>query len=1214
MSKVEVFNKDLGSIDYIIDGWNVFDNIRKEYGKSAANTLNFNTGLALALDAVSLGGMRKGSPAIGLWIGFKGLGLDGFNMANDYRNGASKGRLMADGLKIGGDLVGITGSLLVFTPYDRSARLLLAGGNLALFYANTYILGNDGNNPLSGWFSIDPLVLNLSKMEPHLSGLENMANFDYNGDGFAESTYFIGRDQGMLVMDLNGNGKIDDGTELFGDQMKLANGKTARDGFAALWDLDENRDGVVDARDAKWKAIQVLTVNENGEGTLASLDSLGITSLSVAEKKEETVDAHGNRKISSSAFTWADGGTGEISDFQIVTNRQASVNMNEVEVPEEIRKEIYLPGSGTIEDSWQVLTKETDGKLKEALALYKKENTADHLDAVIFALAGVTSVDAKSRGAYVDARKLAVLEKFYGQRYEETAHGDPNAWNGPIIDTIYENVAKYYQGWLDANGAAKEYLAEVSLKFRFDADGKPESAYWDFTDVKAKFLAQEDRSGAAQGLEAFANTMLSLGVMLGDEYKAFEAEMYAIDARFGEALDRAGRAVIEGQEQGDSLTGQGTEVLILGKGGNDKLYAHGDDVILAGGKGDDELYGVRGDTVGRWGKNAGHGKVTYVWNQGDGNDTIINVSDLNNVRKTGVKGVSVLRFGAGITAEKIVFTRKDNDAYIEYTDTHEKIKLRDWFRSTEDQLDGISFADGTYWSKEELIRRAEDFHITDGDDELFGSDWENEIDGKGGNDRLYGRGGNDHLLGGEGDDRLEGGDGDDLLDGGVGNDYLVGGEGDDTYLWGIGYGNDVVCDAKRTWWNGYAANGYDVLTIKDVQPSEIEWSVHGNDLRAKIRSTGETLTMEQWYADAVNPLQEIRFADGTVLTSKQINEMTEETQGTEEGEELRGGDILQNRLYGNGGDDKLFGGTGNDILDGGAGNDELTGGYGDDTYFWGKGYGNDTIYNAVREWSGYKESGHDSLRIQGVEKDNISWQVERNDLVVRNRVTEETLRLKDWYDTSLAQLDFVEFDDGTKLTAGEIDALSRTRKGTEKDEEFHGGDLSDDVLFGGDGEDRLYGHGGNDILDGGKGNDYLNGGFGDDVYLWGRGDGNDIIDDWAVTWNRQDEGTDTVRFKDGIQVDDILWHIEGRHLIAELKDTKEHLTIWDWERGKSERVEQVQFADGSIFSADQVDACVAKSPYASLDMVTPVGMAGGVGQAGNMGNQLVVASETSMRS
>ena len=194
MSKVETFNKVLGSIDYGIDGWDVFDNINKEYGKSAANTLNFNTGLALALDAASLGGMRKGSPAIGLWIGFKGLGLDGFNMANDYKNGASKGRLLADGLKIGGDLVGITGSLLAFTPYGRSARLLLAGGNLALFYANTYILGNDGNNPLPGWFSIDPLVLNLSKMEPHLSGLENMANFDYNGDGFAESTYFIGRD------------------------------------------------------------------------------------------------------------------------------------------------------------------------------------------------------------------------------------------------------------------------------------------------------------------------------------------------------------------------------------------------------------------------------------------------------------------------------------------------------------------------------------------------------------------------------------------------------------------------------------------------------------------------------------------------------------------------------------------------------------------------------------------------------------------------------------------------------------------------------------------------------------------------------------------------------------------------------------------------------------------------------------------------------------
>lgn len=48
----------------------------------------------------------------------------------------------------------------------------------------------------------------------------------------------------MLVRDLNGNGLIDNGTELFGNSTILSNNETAANGFEALKELDSNGDGI----------------------------------------------------------------------------------------------------------------------------------------------------------------------------------------------------------------------------------------------------------------------------------------------------------------------------------------------------------------------------------------------------------------------------------------------------------------------------------------------------------------------------------------------------------------------------------------------------------------------------------------------------------------------------------------------------------------------------------------------------------------------------------------------------------------------------------------------------------------------------------------------------------------------------------------------------------------------------------------------------------
>jgi hypothetical protein len=73
--------------------------------------------------------------------------------------------------------------------------------------------------------------------------------------GIQRAVGWINPDDGFLARDLNGNGLIDSGAELFGAATTLSNGTKAADGFAALADLDLNHDGVVNASDAAFSQL-----------------------------------------------------------------------------------------------------------------------------------------------------------------------------------------------------------------------------------------------------------------------------------------------------------------------------------------------------------------------------------------------------------------------------------------------------------------------------------------------------------------------------------------------------------------------------------------------------------------------------------------------------------------------------------------------------------------------------------------------------------------------------------------------------------------------------------------------------------------------------------------------------------------------------------------------------------------------------------------------
>ena len=206
--------------------------------------------------------------------------------------------------------------------------------------------------------------------------------------------------------------------------------------------------------------------------------------------------------------------------------------------------------------------------------------------------------------------------------------------------------------------------------------------------------------------------------------------------------------------------------------GNDSLYGEAGNNILIGGDGSDGLNGFTGNDTFR----GGHGNDTirdtyvggqdlYLFDRGDGQDTLY-------------ASQGTICFGDGISPLDVTIRgNSDLASILNINGTTDKMTIFGWmnpFNTT--RIDRVEFADGTVWDDATLQARAA--IGTSGDDYLGGTN---------GNDTLAGLGGND---------TIQAWNGNDVLDGGPGNDTLRGGDGNDTYIFGRGYGFDVVKKAQ----------------------------------------------------------------------------------------------------------------------------------------------------------------------------------------------------------------------------------------------------------------------------------------------------------------------------------------------------------------------------------------------------------------------------------
>ncbi|MGV3576339.1 MAG: DUF5801 repeats-in-toxin domain-containing protein [Devosia sp.] len=163
----------------------------------------------------------------------------------------------------------------------------------------------------------DPLVLDLDNNGYAFSTLGDGAAFDLDADGKKDQLAWNSSGDGILAYDLNGNGTIDDGSELF---TPWFNGGNFANGSAALASLDSNGDGVIDANDDAFGKLQIWQ-DANGDGVsdageLKSLADHGITSLSASTTAANS-SIDGQAIVGEGTFTRADGTTGGYVEVEL---------------------------------------------------------------------------------------------------------------------------------------------------------------------------------------------------------------------------------------------------------------------------------------------------------------------------------------------------------------------------------------------------------------------------------------------------------------------------------------------------------------------------------------------------------------------------------------------------------------------------------------------------------------------------------------------------------------------------------------------------------------------------------------------------------------------------------------------------------------------------------------------------------------------------------
>ncbi len=429
------------------------------------------------------------------------------------------------------------------------------------------------------------------------------------------------------------------------------------------------------------------------------------------------------------------------------------------------------------------------------------------------------------------------------------------------------------------------------------------------------------------------------------------------------------------------------------------------------------------------------------------------------------------------------------------------------------------------------------------------------------------------------DNRIVGNSGNNRLNGGVGNDTLDGVSGYDTFVFDNGFGHDRIVGgnaAQVVFGSAYSA-----------QAARFSFAAGTNNLQIAFTDQPDTLVICDFFTGRTSSwITGLNFADGTVLTSNQIQAQWVATvaqsaiPGTINGIPYSGdypqymyGTSASDVIVGTSGDESLYGEEGDDILIGGAGADDMWGGAGTDTFVL-EGGGNDSVH---------VDSSDCIVLWQGVTLDDLRFQRGYffDELLVTRKNSNDSLSIGGYwpynggyqYDAPIRGL---MLSDGTLLDRDAV--IAQALKASEGNDLIANLSVEGKTMLGLGGNDTIQGGFSDDTFDGGTGNDTLVGGGGFDIYRFGRGYGQDIVNNYSRVSNG---GIFQGRIEliDLLPGDVSLAKDSAGGLVIGINGASDTLTIENYLSfpNANFQVKEIQFANGVVWQPDEVLARLKQS-------------------------------------
>ncbi|WP_303799673.1 calcium-binding protein, partial [Ruminococcus flavefaciens] len=749
----------------------------------------------------------------------------------------------------------------------------------------------------------DPLAIDLGAKGIELTSLDDGVNFDLDNNEFKEQTAWIGKEDGFLVYDLNDDDEVNNGSELFGDQMANPDGGNFADGFSALAYYDKDKDGKADGKidendmifkDKRFKAW----IDENGngkteKGELKPLKELGIVSISLDHSLDNDFDKEtGTIKAESATVERIVDGekiTSDISEFWFPVNSTNTVHGT-------------IATMGNVPDINSAIEKDETGKLG---CLYRQFCSAEtisdmryYLKKILYFVTDAEIVNVGARGGNIDARDLKVVETFIGREFEGVSGRNPNAPAAQILKNLYVKIENYYLNTLITEKLGSLFITvKEDDKVIYDISGLKRTLELYFEigavsdtliyEIGSRLYETDSANGNTKLFEEFKEFCIEKSVHYAEILAAPNTASTYIgtktnDEFFGNNNDEFifggdGNDVLKGNNGNDKLHGEygddsleggnGNDILYGGNGNdtlngendNDSLYGEEGNDTLIGGNGNDSLYGG----IGNDNLNGGAGNDTYYIEANHGNDIIRDKEGDNKI--IFADGLSMDDYDMSIDARKgFVLTHKETEETIGLRDFITNPLDYDFISGNESITDNIGGGNREIFNgtaEDDVIEGGDGFNIFyvgagddvlnggkdmdfmyggDGNDTLNGRNGLNVLFGEGGDDTLYAGDDGSYLSGGDGNDMIYGGGGADVLDGGKGDDYLQGDHGDNTYIYGKNYGNDVI----------NASSDNNTILIKDYTTRDMKLSrnIH-NDLIIRFGGTNsnDSLTVDHFF-------------------------------------------------------------------------------------------------------------------------------------------------------------------------------------------------------------------------------------------------------------------------------------------------------------------------------------------------------------------------------